>query len=105
MKKARSAPGKAKGRKSTRVASASRVVDQTGDDEMRAEYDFSGGVRGKYADRFAAGQPVRVVVLAPDVADGFASAQAVNRALRGVLKARAPAAPATRASRRTGNER
>lgn len=37
-------------------------------EEMRAEYDFSGGVRGKYAARFAAGRTVRVVVLAPDVA-------------------------------------
>jgi len=25
------------------------------DDEMREEYDFSGGVRGKYAARYAAG--------------------------------------------------
>lgn len=32
---------------------------------MRAEYDFSGGVRGKYAKRFAAGS--NVVVLEPDV--------------------------------------
>ena len=37
-------------------------------EEMRAEYDFSGGVRGKYAGRFAPGRTVRVVVLAPDVA-------------------------------------
>ena len=58
-------------------------------DEMRAEYDFRGGVRGRYADRFAAGQPVRVVVLAPVVAAGFRSARAVNAALRKVLKERA----------------
>ena len=25
------------------------------DDDMRPEYDFSGGVRGKYAERYAAG--------------------------------------------------
>ena len=36
-------------------------------DEMRSEYDFSGGIRGKYAAAFARG--TNVVVLAPDVAD------------------------------------
>jgi hypothetical protein len=34
--------------------------------EMRDEYDFRGGVRGKYAGRYAAG--TNVVVLDPDVA-------------------------------------
>jgi hypothetical protein len=28
--------------------------------EMRAEYDFSGGVRGKYADRYRLGDAVGV---------------------------------------------
>ncbi len=51
-----------------------------GSDEMRAEYDFSGGVRGKYADRFADGS--NVVVLDPDVAKVFRTSTAVNRALR-----------------------
>ncbi len=50
------------------------------DDEMRAEYDFSGGVRGKYAARYAAG--TNVVVLDPDVAEIFPDAEAVNHALR-----------------------
>ncbi len=49
-------------------------------DEMRAEYDFSGGVRGKYAAQFAEGS--KVVVLAPDVAAVFHSAREVNAALR-----------------------
>ena len=35
-------------------------------DQMRAEYDFSKGIRGKYARRFAAG--TNVIVLDPDVA-------------------------------------
>ncbi len=48
--------------------------------EMRAEYDFSPGERGKYAARFAEGS--NVVVLAPDVAEVFGNAQAVNEALR-----------------------
>lgn len=48
--------------------------------EMREEYDFSQGERGKYAARFAEGS--NVVVLAPDVAEVFGDAQAVNEALR-----------------------
>lgn len=50
------------------------------DDGMRQEYDFSGGVRGKYAERFAKGS--NVVVLDPDVAAEFKTRQAVNDALR-----------------------
>ena len=53
---------------------------QQGADEMRPEYEFSGGVRGKYAARFARGS--KVVVLAPDVAAIFRSAREVNAALR-----------------------
>ena len=49
-------------------------------DEMRPEYDFSGGVRGKYARRYAQGS--NVVVLEPDVARSFSNADDVNRALR-----------------------
>lgn len=37
--------------------------------EMRPEYDFSSGVRGKYASRFPEG--CTVVVLDPDVAELF----------------------------------
>lgn len=49
-------------------------------DEMRAEYDFSGGVRGKYAERYARG--TNVVLLDPDVAEVFRDQASVNRALR-----------------------
>jgi hypothetical protein len=41
--------------------------------EMRAEYDFSGGVRGKYAERYAAG--TNVVLLDPEVAEAFPSSR------------------------------
>jgi hypothetical protein len=47
---------------------------------MRDEYDFSDGVRGKYASRFAEGS--NVIVLDPDVAEVFGDAEAVNEALR-----------------------
>ena len=50
--------------------------------ELRAEYDFSEGQRGKYAARFKAGR--RVVVLEPDVAAVFPTSEAVNAALRKV---------------------
>jgi len=39
------------------------------DPELLEEYDFSEGVRGKYAARFAEG--ANVVVLDPDVAEVF----------------------------------
>ncbi|HEX8451695.1 MAG TPA: hypothetical protein VF647_06345 [Longimicrobium sp.] len=50
------------------------------DDEMLSEYDFSGGVRGKYAERYA--RSVSIVLLDPDVAEVFPDSDAVNRALR-----------------------
>lgn len=60
-----------------------RMSDQQ---EMRDEYDFSGGQRGKYAQRFEAGS--NVVVLDPDVASEFKTRQAVNDALREQLRRR-----------------
>jgi hypothetical protein len=57
-------------------------------DKMRTEYDFSGGVRGKYASRYAEG--TNVVVLEPDVAEEFPTAKKVNEALRKLLKMREP---------------
>jgi hypothetical protein len=51
-------------------------------DEMRAEYDFSGGVRGKYFERYKASS--NIVVLDPDVSSVFPNGAAVNEALRGL---------------------
>jgi len=48
--------------------------------DMLPEYDFSEGVRGKYAKRFH--QASNVVVLEPDVAERFPNSEAVNQALR-----------------------
>jgi hypothetical protein len=53
-------------------------------DEMRDHYDFSRGVRGKYAARYAEGE--NVVVLAPDVAEIFPDSVAVNEALRTLVR-------------------
>ena len=73
------------------------------DDEMRSEYDFSGGVRGKHyqvfreegyivrvynddgtaTERHVAGE--RTVVLEPDVYEYFPNSQTVNQALRTLI--------------------
>jgi hypothetical protein len=73
------------------------------DDEMRAEYDFSGGVRGTYAreikehgytirtyradgtftERMVLGE--KMVVLDPDVWEYFPNSEAVNKALRAII--------------------
>lgn len=52
-------------------------------DEMREYYDFSNGVRGKYAARYAQG--VNLVRLDPDVAAVFPDEVAVNEALRALV--------------------
>ena len=49
-------------------------------DTMRPEYDFSKGVRGVTAARYAQG--TNVVLLDPDVAEVFPDSRAVNEALR-----------------------
>jgi hypothetical protein len=51
---------------------------------MRPEYDFSGGVRGKYSASFRKG--TNVVVLEPDVAKVFSDSAAVNDALRALVE-------------------
>ena len=56
------------------------------DDNLRPEYDFAsmkGGIRGKYVARLRKGS--NLVLLEPEVAAAFPSAEAVNEALRGVL--------------------
>ncbi|MBW2004625.1 MAG: hypothetical protein JRI72_08430 [Deltaproteobacteria bacterium] len=57
-------------------------------DDLRPEYDLrellKDGVQGKYADRFQEG--TNFVLLASDVAESFPNDEAVNEALRLVLK-------------------
>lgn len=55
-----------------------------GPDQPQAEYDFAGGVRGKYAARFAQGS--NLVLLEPDVAQRFPDSRSVNEALRALAK-------------------
>lgn len=76
---------------------------RTSDEDMRPEYDFSGGVHGKYAKSLREqGYTIRVyeadgtytethvlsettVVLEPDVWEYFPDSQAVNEALRALI--------------------
>lgn len=83
-------------------------------DDMRAEYDFSGGVRGKHIRAMQAGYTITVhqvdgtkvikeispkegaVILEPDVQEYFPDAASVNATLRALInlipEERAPAA-------------
>ena len=53
-------------------------------DTMRDEYDFTGGVRGKHAARYAAG--TNMVKLDPDVAEVFHDSASVNEAPRVLVR-------------------
>ena len=65
----------------------SDVQDQL-EDDLRPEYDLAtllkGAERGKYATAFARG--TNLVLLAPDVARAFPTEEAVNEALRLVMR-------------------
>ena len=54
------------------------------DPGMLEEYDFSKGVQGKYAKRYAEG--TNVVVIDPDVAEVFPDHDSVNQALRSLAE-------------------
>ncbi len=57
------------------------------DDDLRPEYDLSslkGGVRGKYLERYRAG--TNLALLASDVRSAFPTDEAVNEALRSLMR-------------------
>ena len=54
------------------------------DTDILEEYDFSKGIRGKYAKKFAEG--TNVVVIEPDVAKIFPDHDSVNQALRSLAE-------------------
>jgi hypothetical protein len=73
--------------------------------EMREEYDFSGGVRGKHFEAYRKGHTVKIdkqngsaevhyfaqedgaVMLDPDVKKHFPNSESVNKALRSLITA------------------
>ena len=60
-----------------------KAAKNTSAPDMLDEYDFSKGVRGKYAKRYAEG--TNIVILAPDVAEFFPDSESVNTALRALV--------------------
>jgi hypothetical protein len=54
------------------------------DDDMLPEYDFRGGVRGKYARDYGRNQNLRI--LAPDLLATFPDSESVNEALRTLVR-------------------
>ncbi len=54
-----------------------------GNQEMLDEYDFSKGIRGKYAERYKKG--TNVIVVDPDVAEYFSDSKTINDALRSII--------------------
>lgn len=83
-----------------RVAKGSSMKKATrarNDKEILAEYDFTEGVRGKYAKRYAEGN--NIVLLAKDVAEVFPDSASVNEALRALV------AIAQRGKKRTSNRK
>ena len=77
-------------------------------DDLRPEYDLAElgpGVRGKYAGRL---KGTTLVALQPEVAAAFPTSEAVNAALRAVLRARTVVRRSTRPrsrARTTGGHR
>ena len=67
--------------------------------EMRPEYDFSAGVRGKYPKRYW--ENSNVVILDPDVHKRFKNSSAVNKALRSLMRDEGTQRGLTKRSTRT----
>jgi hypothetical protein len=68
-----------------RAAENEQLMKKRDSGEMRPNYDFAAGVRGKYVQRLAKG--ANVVVLDRDVAKVFPTSKAVNDALRVLAEA------------------
>jgi hypothetical protein len=64
--------------------SKAREEIDSDDDEMRPEYDFSGGIRGRHVERYA--NAANFVVLDPDVVEVFPDSESVNRALSTLIR-------------------
>jgi hypothetical protein len=54
------------------------------DPDMLEKYDFSKGIQGKYAKKYAEG--TNVIVIEPDVAKYFPDHDSVNQALRSLAE-------------------
>ncbi len=75
-------------------ATTKRPTTKARKTEMRPEYDFSGGVRGKYAAAYAEG--TNLIVLDPELMAAFPDSKSVNDALRALLQIATRAKPRKR---------
>jgi hypothetical protein len=64
-----------------------KAPNKSGRKQMRNEYDFSQGERGKYVRRYRQG--TNVVLLEPDVAKVFHNSKVVNVSLRAIIRQQA----------------
>jgi len=72
-------------KKASKGAGSKKPADASEDGDFQSEYDFSSGVRGKYAERFAGSN---FIVLDPDLAAEFPDSESVAKALRAYLKSK-----------------
>ena len=83
-----------------------KKAKRLGSDELRREYNLSDlgqGVRGKYFKQYRKG--TNLALLSPDVAVAFPNDQAVNDALRTLLRLAEQAKGLTGRSKRTARKR
>ena len=66
------------------MKTSSKKSAKSGRSTTVPDIDFSGGVRGKYAARYA--ESTNIVVLSPEVAEVFPNSEAVNEALRTLVR-------------------
>ena len=72
-------------KKANEVIAEAKSDSDISDPDMLAEYDFRGGKRGVYAERYAQG--TNLVALSPDIIAVFPDSESVNEALRTLVKA------------------
>jgi len=60
-----------------------KETKNSSDPDVLEEYNFAEGMRGKYAQQYAAGS--NVVLLDPDVAEVFPDSASANHALRALI--------------------
>jgi hypothetical protein len=73
-------------KKASKASGTKKASRRVNDDDILPEYDFSQGVRGKYAKQYADG--TNLILLDLDLAAEFPDSKSVSRALRAFLRNR-----------------
>ena len=71
-----------------------KKIKKVSEAEVAKEYNFKGGERGKYSQKYSEG--TNLVVLSPDVAAAFPDSESVNEALRMLIKIAQQQRPASK---------